>query len=277
MKNVFMDREKTFAVFREVVRLTVEEDCEVGTEEGRLIAQIMTMMMETLGKRNIETVFTHSESPIETIFLNSVIMGLLRNDVSRVLIFPPVPDLEMHMKNVRETCSDFIGWMAGYIERTGDATLRNLEDYMKAMVDDGMMPEDAYAHGIEMLGGRLLDFFNSFHLVLQPSTRIGGKTIRPDMAVWMPSDENVRILIECDGFKYHSNQRTFASDRSRDRALMRQGFKVLRFAGAEICDDPLKAGKELVEYLYSFPVQKQPKLCDLAIQLFDRRSKETIN
>lgn len=277
MKDTFNDRDKTLRLLAAVVKATVYEQCNEDSEMDKALASVMEVVMQSIGERNIETVFAHSESPIETIFLNSVIFGFLRNDPLRLLVYPPVGDFDRHTEVVRESCNGFVGWIAGYIERTGDTSLVSLEEYMEGMVQSGSMPETAYADGIEMLGGTLLDFFNAFHLVLQPSMSIGNKKIRPDMVIWIPSDPKIKIVIECDGFKYHSNQGTFTTDRSRDRALITKGYKVFRFSGKEICDDPLKSGKELVEYLDEISFEKKPTIQDSALHRFEQMSTEIPN
>lgn len=47
-----------------------------------------------------------------------------------------------------------------------------------------------------------------------------------------------RVVVECDGFRYHSGTREFREDRRRDRELVAQGFLVLRFTRDEIIDTP---------------------------------------
>lgn len=47
-----------------------------------------------------------------------------------------------------------------------------------------------------------------------------------------------RIVVECDGFAYHSGRREYREDRRRDRALVERGYLVLRFTWEEIMADP---------------------------------------
>jgi very-short-patch-repair endonuclease len=46
-----------------------------------------------------------------------------------------------------------------------------------------------------------------------------------------------QLVVEVDGYGYHSDRATFRSDRARDRELQRRGLTVLRFADEEF-DDP---------------------------------------
>lgn len=47
-----------------------------------------------------------------------------------------------------------------------------------------------------------------------------------------------RIVVECDGFAYHSDRREYREDRRRDRALAASGFVVLRFTWEDIVSRP---------------------------------------
>lgn len=47
-----------------------------------------------------------------------------------------------------------------------------------------------------------------------------------------------RVVVECDGFAYHSSREAFAVDRQRDRLLQTQGFVALRFPADEVLRDP---------------------------------------
>ncbi len=56
-----------------------------------------------------------------------------------------------------------------------------------------------------------------------------------------------RMCVECDGHDYHERTKAQAErDRSRDRHLTADGWKVLRFTGSEIWRDPRDRGRELL-------------------------------
>lgn len=46
------------------------------------------------------------------------------------------------------------------------------------------------------------------------------------------------LVVECDGFAYHSGRREYREDRRRDRALAALGYRVLRFTWDDIMADP---------------------------------------
>jgi len=47
-----------------------------------------------------------------------------------------------------------------------------------------------------------------------------------------------RVVVELDGFAYHSGRAEYREDRRRDRELARQGYVVLRFTFEEVVRDP---------------------------------------
>lgn len=56
----------------------------------------------------------------------------------------------------------------------------------------------------------------------------------------------VRIVIECDGHDFHERTKDQAKrDRSRDRAMQRQGYVVYRFTGSEIFQDAWRCASEV--------------------------------
>lgn len=46
------------------------------------------------------------------------------------------------------------------------------------------------------------------------------------------------VVVELDGFDYHGDRRAFRDDRRRDRALVAQGYVVLRFTWDDVVRDP---------------------------------------
>lgn len=62
-----------------------------------------------------------------------------------------------------------------------------------------------------------------------------------------------RLVVEVDGYRYHSDRATFRSDRARDREIKRRGFEVLRFADEEISEQPLAVASSLQAHLRCLP------------------------
>lgn len=58
-----------------------------------------------------------------------------------------------------------------------------------------------------------------------------------------------RIVVELDGFAYHSGRAEYREDRRRDRELLRQGYLVLRFTFEDVMRDPEMVVRAVVAVL----------------------------
>jgi very-short-patch-repair endonuclease len=58
-----------------------------------------------------------------------------------------------------------------------------------------------------------------------------------------------RLVVEVDGWAYHRTRAAFDSDRARDRALLRAGWRVARFTDRQIARDPNAVAHELTALL----------------------------
>ncbi|MDD9207980.1 DUF559 domain-containing protein [Georgenia sp. 10Sc9-8] len=62
-----------------------------------------------------------------------------------------------------------------------------------------------------------------------------------------------RIVVECDGFAYHSGRYEYREDRRRDRALAARGLAVLRFTYEDVMSDPARLVAEVRRVLVRRP------------------------
>ena len=67
---------------------------------------------------------------------------------------------------------------------------------------------------------------------------------RVDIAL---TDGIARLVVECDGRAYHSNEAQLLADRRRDRGLTLAGWRVIRFSGSEICKNADACAAEALE------------------------------
>jgi very-short-patch-repair endonuclease len=58
-----------------------------------------------------------------------------------------------------------------------------------------------------------------------------------------------RLVVEVDGYAYHSARATFRADRARDRYLGRRGLLVLRFADVELDEEPTAVAASVIAHL----------------------------
>lgn len=73
---------------------------------------------------------------------------------------------------------------------------------------------------------------------------------RVDAFAWPRSKGHAPVVIECDGFDYHSSKTDMTRDRERDRAFAALGYRVVRFTGSEIYQHPLRSSMALCSVLY---------------------------
>jgi very-short-patch-repair endonuclease len=58
-----------------------------------------------------------------------------------------------------------------------------------------------------------------------------------------------RLVVEVDGYAYHSDRATFRSDRARDGYLTGRGLTVMRFAGEDLDQEPAAVAASLRAHL----------------------------
>ena len=57
------------------------------------------------------------------------------------------------------------------------------------------------------------------------------------------------IIVECDGYRYHSKPVDVENDRRRDIYLRSKGYKILRFTETDIHRDLKSIGKQIIDFL----------------------------
>lgn len=64
------------------------------------------------------------------------------------------------------------------------------------------------------------------------------------------ADKATRLIVELDGHEFHDrDEKQRRYEKARDRYLQKSGFKVFRYTGSEIYQNPSKAVAECVAYL----------------------------
>ncbi len=84
------------------------------------------------------------------------------------------------------------------------------------------------------------------YVIPQVPISLGGQDYRLDFA-----DADRKLCIEIDGLEYHNGQDSFMRDRSRERALQMDGWRVLRFAAKEVMNDAHKCVRQAAEWAAS--------------------------
>lgn len=99
----------------------------------------------------------------------------------------------------------------------------------------------------------VLNGTNGLHYYLHPQyeMELDGNYYRVDFLLAPVMAENIttypNIIIECDGHDYHERTKEQAQrDKSRDRTLQKEGYRVIRFTGSEIVSSPKKCSWEVL-------------------------------
>lgn len=85
------------------------------------------------------------------------------------------------------------------------------------------------------------------YLVPQVEIKTEDNTYRVDFVLYGDILENKKIVIECDGYAWHSSKQQIAYDNQRQRDLENKGITVIRFSGTEIFNDEIKCVYETLK------------------------------
>jgi very-short-patch-repair endonuclease len=58
-----------------------------------------------------------------------------------------------------------------------------------------------------------------------------------------------RLVVEVDGYLFHSDKASFESDRRRDQVFAAAGYTVVRVTWAQLSDEPLAVGARIAQAL----------------------------
>lgn len=63
-----------------------------------------------------------------------------------------------------------------------------------------------------------------------------------------PHSTQPPLIVECDGYEFHSTKEQFQRDRKRDRECLLSGYNVMRFTGQEIINQTDLCVEEILKY-----------------------------
>lgn len=232
----------------------ISQACKESMDEGHIgPAEII----KNLYKSNIDYIFQYSGSVIETVFLNSLILGFIKCSPSCLFVTPPIKKGTKELKDRRVWVKEFI---KGYSQTKNKMVASGIDEVsgFKSFIEwqcsqEEFNEEEKQFWLSQCLMHQAFDVHNSFHLTLQPyfpEIKPEGKNgIRPDFLIWIPNKPKFNLIVECDGYEWHADKTTFDKDRRRDRYLKQKGFDVLRYSGREIMNDPVGSSTNLLEHL----------------------------
>lgn len=252
-------RELFEPLFNDFIKRSINEQRKEERDPGNPynFSSFYERFIENYARVNTDIVFEYCESPIERIFINSLTLLFLKNRNTELQITPPLENVEDAISNFRINHLDILRVIERYKKDTGDNDLIDFEQFIQGKIDSGRYKKGDYE--IFEYHRLVVDNFiwNSYHLSLQagfPDYKVDGKSIRADILIWCPGNDKIKLIVECDGYQYHSSKESFERDRKRDRLLKSKGYDVVRFSGSEIYRDPVKVSDDLydlIENLYN--------------------------
>ncbi len=238
------------------LKKSIAEQSQIsGDSEKTPFSVFFSPYIENSSKINADIVSKNCESPIERIFMNSLILLFIRNQFIDLVITAPYKNAEKEISNIRIIHKNILSIIEDYKKKTGDFEMVDFESSMKKRIKSGVYTNEDY----ELFQYHRLivkNFvWNSYHITLQagfPEFKIDNRGTRVDLLVWKPNEENFKLIVECDGFKYHNTKYAFINDRKRDRLFKSKGYQVIRFSGTEIWKDPTAVSSELYDFIENY-------------------------
>jgi hypothetical protein len=246
-------KEKFIPLLEHFVKKSIDEQYLNSNDPSSLSYPVFyEAFLPGVAERNANNIYEYSQSPIEKIFLSSLLLLFIKSGMPCLHITEPAPDVEAYMHYYRTNHLSIMQLIESYKEVSGDIELERFDEALLEKKRTGAFTGDQVTE-IQVHHSIIRHFeWNSYHLVVQagfPHIKVNGRSIRCDLLIWVPGDENVKIIVECDGFAFHNSKNSFENDRARDRQLQLHGYRVIRFPGSEINRDPSKVSSELFDLL----------------------------
>lgn len=91
-------------------------------------------------------------------------------------------------------------------------------------------------------------FYDGIYVYPQYEINVNNKQFFADFMIFSENYKNdVKIIVECDGYDYHSSKEQIKKDNERDIILKTAGYDVVRFTGSQIFNDPIKCVEETMK------------------------------
>ena len=231
---VLTSRKQTESAVRYFIDRAVQTYAEEGAPNGAV--EVFSYWLNTFYPVAVANVYRFSDSPIETTFLNGLILSFLIEDPMGLFITAPHADV---LKSLKDYCRPLRRMLQIDSEMRNPPSEKNsfLKRIEEQVLAGSVSARKAQRLRMSYVGNHGLGMWNAFYVAPQagfPSIKVSGHSIRTDLFVCIPAAPSLRFVVECDGYQYHSSRTSFTNDRRRDRLLQEHGLLVRRYAGSEI-------------------------------------------
>lgn len=253
------NRDKTDKLTQFFVRKAIQEASSSDGDEpdyDQSFVNFLSNWMEMTSKHNVDVIYKHSGSPIELVFLNSLHLHLIKASSNLIPLFQESSSDHLKFMDSRiNFCNQLFARYDEFFEKNPNGEFDHFIRLLKFNYEKTYghsMPADELdeIHSLLLIDKNFLH--DTFHFTLQPrlpTIQHNGRGMRPDLFIWCPAEPSLKIAVECDGFKWHGDSKSFTNDRQRDRILTRNNIQVIRFSGAEINREPQSVAIELGDML----------------------------
>lgn len=130
-------------------------------------------------------------------------------------------------------------------------TLEKLVGYLYEIEGCESPIEQLLGFSLSIQMNRIDLFADATSFLQQQNIKTKHKTYRVDFLIQaLKMNRSVSYIIECDGHDYHEKTKEQAKrDKQRDRHLINEGYKVLRFTGSEIYENPHQCSNEIIRLI----------------------------
>jgi len=155
------------------------------------------LSVQAVTEENAEEVKALAGSPIERIFLNSLVLSFIKSDGLGLLVHPTFRDTPAEIAEFREELRHFKDFVQWFSENQPSDTMENFLD--EELRRGAMTQDERYRLARLIFRYRFIPLDRSYHMTLQPrfpDVKVGGKTIRPDIYFWIPSRPEINIVVD---------------------------------------------------------------------------------
>lgn len=183
--DTLVSKEEFISVLEYFIQNSIREQFEESDDRGPLsYSSFYKRFLPQIAMRSVDCIYRYGQSPIEKIFLSSLLLLAVKNRMAFLHITPPLTDIEADIKAIRGKHMLIMQIIEKYKQVTGDEELEHFDAALKKKVAAGDFTEEE-AVDIQVHRVIVENFeWNAYHLTLQaglPHIKVDGKSIRCDI------------------------------------------------------------------------------------------------
>ena len=222
------DKGNALAVAKSIIseRLTAASEA-VGaarSSTARLVAEAST-------RRNLDIIHENSRSRTEAIFLTAVVLANLEADPPGAIFIRSAVDSERYVAGASE------------YYRRGAVSPENApseHDAIREILRALALPEGISGcakSALHELAVQGMALGSKLHVMLHPEISLARTRIPADALFWVPNNDRLRILMDCERFTLGSS--STLTDAAIEKQLLAKGYATVRYSSEQVLVDPI--------------------------------------